>query len=276
MATTYREADDVIRALVSKVMQQSHPELVKERVTIATTIASRESEEGDMVALRDRGLPAAAKMAVTSLQDRARGLADAKLLIDNYAWTRLSSQSKLALLDHELQHLMLVEIKPTKKNGWATGPKHDDLGRPCFKIRPHDWSLTGFQAVAERHAEHSIEARQFAAFRDEYGQLNFFVPSVLQIASGAKEAKKSHAFEITHRIKEGGLRPFSEALKTAIARNPGALEGAKVTDQRGNVLHNATIDLSNACARRHHKNCKYDKCQCDCEHPNRKGGSADD
>lgn len=260
MSTTYREAGDLIKALADKVMQQSHPELVKDHVTISTIIASRESEEeGDMVALRLHGLPVAAKTSITSLADRARGIADAKLMIDNYAWSRLSDARKLALLDHELEHLALRTIKPTKKNHYASGTKFDDLGRPCLKIRPHDWEITGFQAVAERHGDSSIEAMQFAAFRDEHGQLNMFGPSVLQIAEKASNGNE--------------LPPFSKALKKQLD-NADLGSGVKISDGEGNVLHDSTIDLSTACAGRHHSRCKYEKCQCDCGHPNRKEAEA--
>ena len=72
--TTYEKAGDVIKALVEKVMQQSHPELAKEKVTVTTTIARRESKKlGAMVALKKDGLAVAAKIGITSLQE-ARAL----------------------------------------------------------------------------------------------------------------------------------------------------------------------------------------------------------
>ncbi len=248
MSMTYREAGDLIKALVDKVTQQSHPELAREHVTISTVIASRDTKKlGACQALKDRGLPIAAKTSITSLADRARNLPDAKLLIDDFAWQRLSSQRREALIDHELEHLDVLTIRPTKRNGFASGTKYDDLGRPCLKLRPHDWELTGFQSVAERHAEASIEAMQFAAFRDEYGQLNMFGPSVLQIAE-----KGQH---------DEDMPPFSKALQKQLA---GAKlgPGVKVTDGEGHVLHDTPL-LSRACAARHHAQCKVKDCSCE-------------
>ena len=239
---TFERANKAIEAMVQHALEQYHPELHKMGVTIDVMVAhQQDKDEMDCHALKRSGYPIDAKIQVTSLVDRARGIADAKLTIDAFEWNRMSDKSKAALIDHELTHLLLVEIKPTKKNGFETGWKRDDLTRPKLRNRPHDYELAGYREVIERHGQHSHEAQQFAAFRDEYGQLNMFGPSAIQIADGtAKNGKKDKTIE-----KTKVLHTFDDGKSTI----------------------SSTIDLSRACAARHHNRCKYDGCQCDCGHP---------
>ena len=192
--TTYEQAGDVIKALVAKVLSQNHPELAKEKVTIDTIVARRESrKEGAIVALKKDGHAVLAQIKITSLQDRSRGIADAKLVIDDYGWLRLSDVRKTAVIDHAMEHLTLAKSRASKRNGYFSGPKRDDLGRPMLKIRPHDWVLTGFKSVTERHGDNSVEANQFTAFKAEFGQLNLFGADVLQIAHNGKAKRQKKA-----------------------------------------------------------------------------------
>ena len=183
MPTTYERAPKAIEALVQHALEKYHPELHKMGVTIDVMLArGQDKDEFDCHTMKSRGYPIYAKTQITALADRARGIGDAKLTIDAYDWDKFSDRQKAALLDHELEHLDLALTKPTKKNGYDDSPKRDDLGRPKLKMRPHTWELVGFKDVAERHGDQSFEAKQFSAFRDQFGQLNMFGPSVLQIA----------------------------------------------------------------------------------------------
>lgn len=257
MSTTYERAPKAIEAMVQHALEKYHPELHKQGVTVDVMIArAYDKDECEAHALKMRGYPIDAKTQITSLQDRARGIADAKLVIDAFNWNVMSDRRKSALIDHELEHLDLVAIKPTKKNGFEEGWKRDDLGRPKLKSRPHDWELVGFKDVVERHGENSHEAAQFAAFRDEYGQLNMFGPNVLQIAENGKKAKSP-------------TKAVEDALRKVLKPGKGI---DKVTISAGGVSVSSddVTDLSRACARRHHKECTYKDCQCDCGHPGRK------
>lgn len=177
MSTTYERAPKAIEAMVSAALEKYHPDLHQDGVTIDTIIVRRiDKDEQDCHGLFRAGYPIDAKIGVTSLQDRARGIADAKLTIDGYEWNRATDRQRAALIDHELEHLVLVPLKPTKKEPDLCGNRRDDLNRPCLRVRPHDWMLAGFKTVAERHGPHSHEALQFANFRAEYAQLNFFGP----------------------------------------------------------------------------------------------------
>lgn len=247
MGTTYERANKAIEAMVQHALEKYHHDLHKEGVTVDCTIVRKVADEMDVHAMKRSGYPIDAKVGVTSLQDRARGIADAKLMVDGYEWNKATDRQRLALIDHELEHLDLAPVKPTKKEPNLTGNKRDDLGRPVLKVRPHDWQLAGFKTVAERHGEHSHEAMQFRAFRTEYAQLNFFgPPDVLAIANGngkptkpAKSSSKSFHEKVGDMLHEKGVK-FEEHVSI---KEP---------------------DLSRACAGRHHKNCKYSGCQCDC------------
>ena len=175
-------------------------------------------------------------------------------MIDDFAWERLSNQRREALIDHELQHLALSMIRPRKANGFASGLRRDDLGRPALKIRPHDWALTGFRGVVERHGEASIEALQFADFRSEFGQLNLFGPDVLGIVSNAKNGNAMDALADSVRKV---LKPGKGIEKVTMTVN--GPNGKTVS-----VSSDDLKDISKVCARRHHKDCRYDKCECDC------------
>lgn len=188
MATTYQECGDEVDRLIRQVMEKHHKELFDQKVTIHAIGARRESKkEGSVPALKSDGMIVAAKVQITSLQDRSRGITDAKMTIDMLTWDTMAITRKEALIDHELMHLTVAHQKPTKANDWDKSVKFDDLGRPMLKARPHDWRLTGFAAVVERHGEASVESSQFLSFRAEFGQLNLFSPSVMEPKPKKKE-----------------------------------------------------------------------------------------
>lgn len=70
---------------------------------------------------------------------------------------------RLALLDHELTHLEVVEQGGKFK---VTGD-----GRPKIYMRPDDWTFTGFKEIVERHGTESYEYEEVAWLVGE--QLNF-------------------------------------------------------------------------------------------------------
>ena len=258
MSTTYERAPNAIQAMVDRALEQYHPDLAKVHVSVDTIIVSRfdkipGGEDGDteaVHAMKRSGYPIDAKIGVTSLQDRARGIGDAKLMIDGLEWNKATDRQRAALIDHELEHLDLIPLKPTKKEPNRSGPKFDDLSRPCLRIRPHDWQLAGFKDVAERHGQHSHEALQFANFRAEYAQLNLFgAPDVLAIAQGnGKKAK---------RAKDAVRR-----LHATIARNGGGSISTTVDGKTETVKIAAA--RSSACRNRKHQRCIHEDCGCDC------------
>ena len=171
MSTTYEQCGPDVEKLIVKAMGEWHTDLKAAGVTIDAIFARKfNSDEEPEPAVTAHGATAAAKIAITSLQDRARGLKDAKLTIDGNVWDGLSTQSRIALIDHELEHL-------------NAGEERDDLGRPKLKMSKHDYVLAGFLSIIDRHGQDAIEHREMTRFQGEHGQL--FLPGI----GTAKESK---------------------------------------------------------------------------------------
>ena len=79
------------------------------------------------------------------------------IIINGEAWKEFTDEQQTALLDHELTHLM---PKKNKDGDLVT----DDLGRPVFKIKPHDFELSWFSEVARRHGKAAIEVKSIVNF----------------------------------------------------------------------------------------------------------------
>lgn len=182
MATSYTICGKDVAEMIKAVMDTHHPDLSAASVTVHAIFARAYDKDGqEMVALKVHGLPAAAKISVTSLEDRVRGIADAKITIDGGQWDHMAESRRMALLDHEITHLVLKFDED--------GIKLDDIGRPQLKLRHHDWELTGFAEVVERHGEASVESAQFSRFQDAYGQLMLFDPKTLRNLGVSQESR---------------------------------------------------------------------------------------
>ena len=169
MATAYDRVPDEVNKMIAGVMKEYHGELEAAGVTLQVLWAFSYDADGEPVpAMKVRGHIALAKTSVTSLPDRVRGLPDAKIVIDReFGWNRFSETRRLALIDHEITHLTLV----LDRDG---NVRADDLGRPKLRLRNHDWELTGFAEVAERHGEAAIEVHEMVRWQEERGQTCLF------------------------------------------------------------------------------------------------------
>lgn len=185
MSVTYEQAPEAeVGAMVARVMAEHHKHLHALGVTIETLFARKLDKEGEpAAAIVVRGQVCGAKISITSLQDRARGIADAKLIIDaEYGWERLPKDQRIAMIDRELCHLTIA----TDKDG---EPKHDDHGRPKLKYRHFDYEISGFTSCLENYGEASIEAKQIRLFQELNGQYCLFqTPASLEVhlATSAK------------------------------------------------------------------------------------------
>src|ERR1017187_4770921 len=173
MGVSYTICGEDVKKLVKASMDTHHPGLSEAGVTVHAIFAEKYDEDGQTLpAIKVHGVPAVAKIAITALPDRVRGIADAKLTIDRGQWHGMSETRRLGLLDDELTHLVLRFDED--------GIKLDDIGRPTFKMRQHDWELTGFASVVDRQGEASVAASQFSPFEEAYGQLMLFDPKTLR------------------------------------------------------------------------------------------------
>lgn len=155
MPKTYEAADSETTDLMAETMHRYHKELHDCCPNIGVFFVYNSVDGAP--ALMHGGYQALAIIRIISLKDRVAGMPDATLLIDGKWWKfEAAEEEKMPLLDHELHHLIVQRDK-----GGAV--KTDDIGRPVFKIRKHDFEFGGFTVVAERHKEASQEAQAVAS-----------------------------------------------------------------------------------------------------------------
>lgn len=172
-AIGYEKCPGEVQDMLDDAMTRWHVELTEARVEVKPLFCRAYDRHGEAIpAIKISGQAVIAKIKIVSLEDRVRGLGDAKLLIDANRWERMGHNARLALLDHELEHL---EIK---------GDDLDDAGRPKLKIRHHDYMVAGFDAVAKRQGENSIEVQGAAALRERFAQLLLPFPGDSRMTQG--------------------------------------------------------------------------------------------
>jgi hypothetical protein len=156
MPTCLMEADAALKARVLAIARRFHPETMMLEPDVRILIAS--NPDGDAIKLH--GYPCHATIKKTSLEDRAAGKGDVILKLDEATVNSFSATEFEALIDHEFTHLVPACHSVKHKNSALAGkPKRDDLGRPVFKIRLHDMVVGGFQEVAVRHKDDTIEVQ---------------------------------------------------------------------------------------------------------------------
>lgn len=154
---TYVRADESVTDLVTEVMQAHHKELAEADVEVSVLMAhGKRDKSGRQVgaAITIGGYVCAGCIRITSLKERALGMADAVMLLDGDRWEDWSRERQAALVDHELMHLRITQRDET-----------DDLGRPKLASRAHDRQFGWFDAVAARHGKNSFEWDQYNEFR---------------------------------------------------------------------------------------------------------------
>ncbi len=161
MPTTYEKADVETMALVNEVRRKYHPHLNDAAVDVGVMMAY--NSRGPAVTLG--GVPCAAVVRVVGLELRSAGLPDALVTIDATRWGDSTEERRRALVDHELYHLVLTH--------GSGGAKRDDLGRPKLKMKPHDFQVGWFHAIAERHGPASYEVAQAQVLIEKHRQTYF-------------------------------------------------------------------------------------------------------
>lgn len=152
MATLYRPAKAELLTLIEDVMTRYHAPLASEEVTIGCLVAfCGDNETGP--ALKHGGYPAIAVISITPYKQRVQGLPDALIVVDGDRFSRLKPQEREAVIDHEIQHVELVEDE-------MGVVRRDDFDRPKLKLRLHDIQIGGFKSIIRRHGPHAIEYQQ--------------------------------------------------------------------------------------------------------------------
>lgn len=154
----FEKATENLLSFVRQAMEQWHSNLVQRGVVVETLLVYAPTDRDGIVsgpAIKVRGVEAAACVRVSKLEERLAGRGDAIIWIDGDRWKHWSTETLMAVLDHELTHLQTYDDPRTSE------PEIDDLGRPKIRIRKHDFDFGWFAEVAERHGFASFEVAQF-------------------------------------------------------------------------------------------------------------------
>ena len=173
---TYGVAGQKVREICDQVIERFHPDLAESKARIGLLQAYPSVDRnGDSPrpAMVTKGCRILARIKINSEEARCAGSPDATLTIDAAYWKELDEaddpeegrRKQEALLDHELYHLI-----NRKKDGEFV---LDDQRRPKLASRPHDWEVTGFRVVAERHRQFAPEVIIARQFHDDFGNLLF-------------------------------------------------------------------------------------------------------
>lgn len=208
------------------VFMKEGDELVRKTLTLKIDVLFAYSTTWGP-ALKHRGMAALAIARIVNLKDRTKGCADAEIVFDGDKWPTMSRERKLALADHELEHLQILRD--------ADGvPKLDVLRRPRLHIKLHDIEVGWFRDVAARHGAASIEAWSATAIVANDGQVLFpwlDDPAVSDLRSRARFALAVD--KRTHHIEPPDLETEAEGGEVVeIARGKRKKKAAKKTAER--------------------------------------------
>lgn len=159
----FNVASDEIQSLVKAAIERWHPDL---KESGAIVLAIMVESDDDKPAINHEGYPVLACITVVRQSDRATKQHDAELFINGDAWESMTSDQRMALLDHELSHLK-AKVKRQKRT--YAGPaiiERDQYGRPKLGLVKGDWNVgDGFKEVVERHG---LAAAEFENIRRAY------------------------------------------------------------------------------------------------------------
>jgi hypothetical protein len=221
MAKVYTKAAKPMDDLVRQVMHKHHKHLESEKIKIGTVFVETDADETTGAvppALTDHGMPCLAKIRLAPTRDRILHGFDAVLEIDSLEFEGLSTPQRVALVDHELTHLCFK----TNKDGEYV---RDGSGRAKLELRPHDWELTGFTSVVERHKGNAVEALNFRRVQRTHqiggqGVFDFMLEQVVKDA-GEKLLSPAGAAK-----KTAGVQSVVELLPRGRSKAAAAGSGA--------------------------------------------------
>lgn len=188
MTKTYEPADDSVRAMLDRVVDEHHPLLREAHAFIAVLMVTAPTDDEGVPkspALSVGGWPAQARIKITSLRERALGMADAVMEIDSYAWGQRSEDEQEALLDHELTHIQAH----LDGEGEEKSIRSDERGRPVLTMRQHDVRFEGFFDVMKRHGQAAPEHALFEGVIEGARQYELALPGVAS-ADAPPETKR--------------------------------------------------------------------------------------
>lgn len=179
--TYYERCQKNVEKILNQVIEKWHPDIQEAAVSFDLLFHHPDYDEDtgapDMsTTLKHQGYEAAGVCRIVNGKDRAKGCRDVEIVIDLMTWKDMTDGERLALVDHEVQH---VEVVRDKVTGFIV---EDEQSRPKLKIRKHDRQFGWFDVVAQRHGADSAEVRQAIELVATAGQLYLpgFDPNALK------------------------------------------------------------------------------------------------
>jgi hypothetical protein len=156
--------DQTVLDMADQIIRRYYPEFIDAGLTIFYVFVET---DGIGAALSHGGYPAAGACKINSLKDRVEGKADCTITIDKAWWAGHDTRQNLAMLDHELHHILIAKDDDNKFI-------LDDCGRPKVKLRKHDWQHGGFLEIAKRHRMASVDMHSIMEVQGVFVQANLF------------------------------------------------------------------------------------------------------
>jgi hypothetical protein len=151
MPKEYIPAPDQVVAMIDQVLNRYYPELIASKIKIGAIVQNTYEEDELVPGLKLHGASCAATISKVSAKHRLYVPYDAQITIDGFWWDQHPDDAeRMALIDHEIQHVLLV-----KKNEKVVITED---GHPKFKLRPDEINITGFLNVVARHGMAAGEA----------------------------------------------------------------------------------------------------------------------
>lgn len=168
MAGELIEASNEIQPYLEKLWaRQIHERIREHEIRIDWLLAYPEYDSQGIPkgpAIKFQGYAARGVCKILGYREQVKGNGDAEITIDGEWWEdhTTTDDQRLALLDHELTHLVIDESE------------RDQAGRPKMLMRKHDFQVGWFLDVAARWGAASGEVEQAQVLkRPEVEQLLF-------------------------------------------------------------------------------------------------------
>jgi hypothetical protein len=167
MPTVFEPADADVRDLIATTIERYFPEIhgLEEPVTFDVQMAT--DEKGEKPPLKRHGHPCAAIISITKPEERVKGTPDVRLKIAKVRWEAMDGETRVALLHHEISHLVPKYDKDTGSL------KLDPYGRPVVKCRPDDFMPTGFYETIRIFGAKALEWQSLTAIQERISQRDF-------------------------------------------------------------------------------------------------------
>lgn len=228
MNKSFRLCNKDERAVFDKARREWHKEHTKAGLRLGILVVTGDGSATQAL-VTHHGATCAAKVYLTDWKVKLLAALDAVVIIDGDKFGRMKPERSIAVADHELTHLHVLD------------PAKDENDVARIEMIRDDWLLSGFVECVKRHGKNAIEARAIAKvgqiifpFMDEQAVAPTLVPDEID------EVELSALDEIVEHCAD--VDPARLARARAEARNddPSSDEdfiakrdGDKETGKRG-------------------------------------------